>query len=164
MKKSKDNRSSFIQTNLINHKEHEHPEHRHQDSTTGAHFEYFNMCLRLKQLKKQIERERGTEVVGSAEEAALCEAELVRDPFYEFAQKIHGMLKAQCRGEKTDIPEGQATRLQERLLNWDAGLEAKAVPRLRSAAQPYPEEQASTSSQQGSQKKLYENYKALHRM
>eukprot|EP00826_Nyctotherus_ovalis_P021884 TRINITY_DN17147_c0_g1_i1.p1 TRINITY_DN17147_c0_g1~~TRINITY_DN17147_c0_g1_i1.p1 ORF type:complete len:163 (+),score=24.27 TRINITY_DN17147_c0_g1_i1:90-578(+) len=162
MDMSEGNSGSFSQMYLINRKEHEHEhsKHKYQDSITGAHFEYFNMCLRL----KQIEIERGIEVVGSAEELALCETKLIRDPFFEFAQKVHGMLKGQRCSEKVEIPEEQTTRLDSRQLKWDTSLGMKGIPRLKSAAHPYLEELVSTNSQQGSRKKLYDNYKILHRM
>lgn len=48
------------------------PSEKYQDEITGAHFEYFDMCLRLKKLKKKIEIE---ELTSKPEEVELIELE-----------------------------------------------------------------------------------------
>lgn len=59
-KKVDNNEEELDQIDYNNYKGYfyDEAEEKYQDELTGAHFEYFNMCLRLKRLKQQLEIER----------------------------------------------------------------------------------------------------------
>jgi len=73
---------------------------RYQDEVTGAHFEYFDMCLNLKRLKKQIEVERSVFEDKKIQEPVVCKINLAGS--HKFAKKFYKIFKAKQNTERTE--------------------------------------------------------------
>eukprot|EP00826_Nyctotherus_ovalis_P008205 TRINITY_DN12118_c0_g1_i1.p1 TRINITY_DN12118_c0_g1~~TRINITY_DN12118_c0_g1_i1.p1 ORF type:complete len:175 (+),score=38.71 TRINITY_DN12118_c0_g1_i1:118-642(+) len=88
----------------------DNPSQKYQDETTGAHFEYFDMCLRLKRLKKQIAIERSADVSESKDDPILSKAKQTRNQPRDFKQQAHSTFKVQDHNGKAGPTKGRNSR------------------------------------------------------
>lgn len=115
----------------------DNPGQKYQDEVTGAHFEYFDMCLRLKRLRKQITIERSADVSDSKEDPALSKAKLTRNQPRDFKQQAYNTFKAQDRSGKVGPGKGKNSRQLSSNNVGKAGQVGQADSRVKSITKFY---------------------------